>query len=78
MTSSQFLKWLSDSQRRPLVMGVLNITPDSFFKWQGSYGAMTIPEKSLSAVESYIMHQKDRHSRQTLEAEFEKTCEDTM
>jgi dihydropteroate synthase len=30
MTSSQFLKWLNDSQRRPLVMGVLNITPDSF------------------------------------------------
>ena len=30
MTSAQFDTWLADPDRRPLVMGVLNVTPDSF------------------------------------------------
>ena len=30
MTTAEFEAWLLDSERRPLVMGVLNVTPDSF------------------------------------------------
>jgi dihydropteroate synthase len=30
MTSSEFDIWLDDANRRPLVMGILNVTPDSF------------------------------------------------
>jgi len=30
MTEQQFRTWLKDPRRRPLVMGVLNVTPDSF------------------------------------------------
>jgi dihydropteroate synthase len=30
MTPTDFLAWLADENRRPLVMGVLNVTPDSF------------------------------------------------
>jgi dihydropteroate synthase len=30
MTSAEFPEWLADPRRKPLVMGVLNITPDSF------------------------------------------------
>lgn len=30
MQISEFHAWLADEQRRPLVMGVLNVTPDSF------------------------------------------------
>jgi dihydropteroate synthase len=30
LTSNEFNLWLTDPQRRPLVMGVLNVTPDSF------------------------------------------------
>src|SRR5687768_2177476 len=30
MSPSQFQAWLRDPSRRPLVMGVLNVTPDSF------------------------------------------------
>ena len=30
MTPNEFTCWLTDSERRPLVMGILNITPDSF------------------------------------------------
>ena len=30
MTNAEFEKWLTDPRRRTLVMGVLNVTPDSF------------------------------------------------
>ena len=30
MSPSQLQSWLRDPSRRPLVMGVLNVTPDSF------------------------------------------------
>src|SRR3954469_12946685 len=30
MTNDSFKQWLADPSRRPLVMGVLNVTPDSF------------------------------------------------
>jgi len=30
LTASEFRAWLTDSHRRPLVMGILNVTPDSF------------------------------------------------
>src|SRR6185295_16481404 len=30
MTRSEFNRWLAQSDRRPLIMGVLNVTPDSF------------------------------------------------
>ena len=30
MTNAQFDEWLINDQRRPLIMGVLNVTPDSF------------------------------------------------
>jgi dihydropteroate synthase len=30
MTGQEFTTWLDDAGRRPLVMGVLNVTPDSF------------------------------------------------
>src|SRR4051812_43178677 len=30
MTPAEFDDWLRDPARRPLVMGVLNVTPDSF------------------------------------------------
>ena len=30
MTPVEFNSWLADPARRPLVMGILNVTPDSF------------------------------------------------
>ena len=30
MTDDEFDRWLADPDRRPLVMGILNVTPDSF------------------------------------------------
>src|SRR3954464_5758284 len=45
MTPNEFNLWLAQSDRRPLVMGVLNVTPDSF-----SDGGR------FAAVESAIAH----------------------
>lgn len=41
MNLSQFDSWLADQSRKPLVMGVINVTPDSFSDG-GKYGASNI------------------------------------
>lgn len=46
MTDNQFLAWLADPQRRPLVMGILNVTPDSF----SDAGAYASPDKAVAAA----------------------------
>jgi dihydropteroate synthase len=43
LTPQQFIQWLADKNRRPLVMGVLNVTPDSFSdggRFQGKHAAI--------------------------------------
>jgi putative transposase len=42
------------------------IRPDYFFKWQGSYGAFTISQRSIEQVYSYIQHQKKHHAERTV------------
>jgi putative transposase len=42
------------------------IRPDHFFKWQGSYGAFTISQRSVSRVCAYILSQKTHHAHSTL------------
>ena len=43
-----------------------NIQPNHFFKWQGSYGAFTISQRSVSQVCAYILQQKTHHTDKTL------------
>jgi putative transposase len=42
------------------------IRPDQFFKWQGSYGAFTISQRSIAQVCGSIQHQKKHHAERTL------------
>src|SRR5215207_4156162 len=42
------------------------IRPDHFFKWQGSYAAFTISQRSIAQVCSYIQHQKKHHAEKTV------------
>jgi REP element-mobilizing transposase RayT len=42
------------------------IRRDHFFKWQGSYGAFTLSQRSVSQVCGYIQHQKRHHAEKTL------------
>jgi putative transposase len=50
--------------------------PDTFFKWQGAYGAFTIRKDDVPIVSAYIANQKTHHANNTLTAEWE-TCEIT-
>jgi putative transposase len=49
-----------------------SIAPESFFKWQGSYGVFTISKRSVPQVRRYILNQKEHHADQTLIAELEQ------
>jgi dihydropteroate synthase len=48
MTDNQFFEWLADLNRRPLVMGILNLTPDSF----SDGGAYTGPGSAVAAAQA--------------------------
>jgi dihydropteroate synthase len=48
MTDNQFFEWLADLNRRPLVMGILNLTPDSF----SDGGAYTRPGSAVAAAQA--------------------------
>jgi len=41
------------------------------FGWQDGYGAFTIGQSQVEAVEQYIARQKERHKKQTFEEELE-------
>lgn len=47
--------------------------PDSFFKWQGAYGAFTVSKRSIDIVRAYVLGQKQRHARGALINELEYT-----
>lgn len=49
------------------------ITPESFFKWQGAYGAFTVSKESVPIVKAYIERQKEHHAQNNLWADFENT-----
>jgi len=40
------------------------------FGWQDGYGAFTIGQSQVEALQQYIAHQKERHRRQTFEEEL--------
>jgi putative transposase len=48
------------------------ILPETFFQWQGAYGAFTISKRSVPQVSAYILNQKSHHADQTLMAELER------
>lgn len=41
------------------------IAPDNFFKWQGSYGAITVGKRSIPHIQAYILNQKRHHANET-------------
>jgi REP element-mobilizing transposase RayT len=52
------------------------LRPDTFFRWQGAYGAFTVNKDGLPAVATYIANQKKHHLQNTLIAEWER-CQGT-
>ncbi|MCL1850076.1 MAG: transposase [Bacteroidetes bacterium] len=43
-----------------------------FFKWQGGYGAFSVSQSKVAAVEKYIENQKEHHKKETFQEEYVK------
>ncbi len=50
------------------------ISPNKFFKWQGSYGAFTLAKQDVDRVIDYIRNQKTHHAAKTIWEDWER-CE---
>jgi len=51
------------------------ILPESFFKWQGAYGAFTVRKSEVPSVKAYIENQKKHHAANRLLPELEEVFE---
>ncbi len=47
------------------------IRPDSFFKWQGGYAAITLSPHAVPILEKYIVNQKERHDGKSIDQRWE-------
>ena len=50
-----------------------HLNQNSFFKWQGAYGAFTVSPDVIPAVKAYIENQKQHHALGGLWEEWENT-----
>ena len=48
------------------------IFPDSGFRWQGGFGALTVGGKDLTVLVKYIENQKDHHDQNNIDQKWEK------
>ncbi len=48
------------------------VQPDSFFKWQGAYGAFTLAKDGVPALQTYIRNQKTHHAEHQLIPQWEQ------
>jgi REP-associated tyrosine transposase len=53
------------------------IAPNTFFKWQGAYGAFTVSKDGVDLVAAYIRNQKVHHASKQLNQDWEH-CEITV
>ena len=49
-----------------------SIAPDTFFKWQGAYGVITIGKRSVPHVRAYNLNQKRHHADGTIISALEQ------
>ena len=42
------------------------LAPNSFFKWQGAFGAVSVSPDDLPRISNYIAHQREHHTNQSL------------
>jgi REP element-mobilizing transposase RayT len=53
------------------------LEPQSFFKWQASYGVFTVSMRSLDNVAAYVRNQKQRHAHNMLLPALEHCADPT-
>jgi len=49
------------------------IYPDSGFRWQGGFGAVSVSETDLPRLAQYIKNQKDHHDQNNIDRKWEKS-----
>lgn len=52
------------------------LSPDTRFKWQGSYGAFTVSRWDVDKIVRYVKRQKEHHAANDLQPEWEETFEE--
>jgi putative transposase len=52
------------------------LNPVAQFKWQGSYGALTVSRWDVGPIAAYIKRQKEHHSTDDLRHDLEETFEE--
>ena len=63
--------WMHDVKGNSSNFVNQTLTPDSFFKWRGSYAAFTVSRWDLDIIALYIANQKQHHADRTEEAHLE-------
>ncbi len=52
------------------------LSPATYFKWQGFYGAFTVSRWDVAKIKNYIKRQKEHHAANDLRPEFEEMFEE--
>ena len=66
---SQLVKDIKGSSGH-LLAGIA-IERNTFFKWQGSYGAISVSPRDLDMITGYINRQEEHHAQQSLLPDWE-------
>lgn len=48
------------------------VTGPESFKWQGTYGALTVGERAVPRVKAYVLNQKAHHKADDLHEDWER------
>jgi REP element-mobilizing transposase RayT len=64
----QFVKNIKGSSSHYIAQ---NIHPDSFFKWQGGYAAISVSPVHISRISTYITAQKEHHQMNSCNKDWE-------
>lgn len=73
LTIADWMKHIKGASSRVINESQMETT--ARFRWQRGYGVLTVGERHLPMVLEYITKQKEHHSKGTLYAALEHTCE---
>lgn len=69
LTVAQLVKDVKGSSGH--LLAGLAIARNTFFKWQGSYGALSVSPRDLDMIKGYIARQEEHHAQKSMLPEWE-------
>jgi REP element-mobilizing transposase RayT len=69
MSIAEFVKLVKGSSGH--LLAHIALERDTFFKWQGAYGAFSVSYRDLDMITDYIKRQEEHHSQRSLMADWE-------